>query len=94
MHGRPIRSSLEPEPYGSALVCTGPKWPQHSNTVKRFHIYANDKEIEYGNENWLGPRQKVLIQEMRTSSKAEKCFKPISLFVYIVKLPIKSRKRQ
>ena len=27
-------------------------------------------------------------------SKAEKCFKPISLFVYIVKLPIKSRKRQ
>ena len=27
-------------------------------------------------------------------NKAEKCFKPISLFVYIVKLPIKSRKRQ
>ena len=27
-------------------------------------------------------------------SKAEKCFKPISLFVYIVKLPIKSRERQ
>ena len=27
-------------------------------------------------------------------SKAEKCFKPISLFVYIVKLLIKSRKRQ
>ena len=26
-------------------------------------------------------------------SKEEKCFKPISLFVYIVKLPIKSRKR-
>ena len=28
------------------------------------------------------------------ASKEEKCFKPISLFVYIVKLPIKSHKRQ
>ena len=25
MHGRPIRTSLGSEPYGSALVCTGPK---------------------------------------------------------------------
>ena len=33
-------------------------------------------------------------QPHRTISKAEKCFKPTSLFVYIVKLPIKSRKRQ
>ena len=28
------------------------------------------------------------------NSKGEKCFQPISLFVYIVKLPIKSHKRQ
>ena len=26
MHGRPIRASLGSEPYGSALVCTGPKY--------------------------------------------------------------------
>ena len=26
MHGRPIRTSLGSEPYGSALVCTGPKF--------------------------------------------------------------------
>ena len=25
MHGRPIRTSLGSEPYGSALVCTGTK---------------------------------------------------------------------
>ena len=25
MHARPIRSSLGPDPNGSALVCTGPK---------------------------------------------------------------------
>ena len=34
------------------------------------------------------------LAKSRSYSKAEKCLKPISLFVYIVKLPIKSRKRQ
>ena len=27
MHGRPIRTSFGSEPYGSALVCTGPQTP-------------------------------------------------------------------
>ena len=32
MYGRPIRTSLGSEPYGSALVCTGPKIVDNSSS--------------------------------------------------------------
>ena len=48
MHGRPIRTSLGSDPYGSALVCTGPKTTSDSRRLSAafekwcFHIIVRN----------------------------------------------------
>ena len=53
MHGRPSRTSLALEPYGSALMCTG---PQSSEDLLKSHIekYCSILNLVYSGNNSNG----------------------------------------